>query len=99
MKNNLKLISFIISLLYVFVATIVVMVSFSKYEIMGFDHNHPLWIFFAIVTIPANFLLWVLVMVDNSFLSIAILQTIIFLIFWFCLYNAIKMNQSNRTDY
>lgn len=83
MKKNIKLMSFTISFIYVFVGTIVVMVSFPKYEIMGFDHNHPLWIPLAIITLPVNIFLSGLVMVDNSIVSIIILQTIVFCLFWF----------------
>ena len=86
MKNKIKIISFIISLIYVLLGTIVVMVGFPKYEIMGFDHNHPLWSPLVIITIPANIFLFGLVMVDNSILSIIILQTIVFCLFWFILY-------------
>ena len=86
MKNKIKLISFIISFVYVFIGTIVVMVGFPKYEIMGFDYNHPLWNPLVALTYPVNILLFGLVMVDNSISSIIILQTIVLCLFWFILY-------------
>ena len=66
--------------------TIVVMVSFPKYEILGFDYNHPLWTPLVVITFPVNVLLFGLVMVDNSIMSIAILQAIVLCVFWFVLY-------------
>lgn len=86
MKNKIKIISFAISLLYVTVGTIVVIVSFPQYEMIGFNYNHPLWTPLLIITFPVNVLLFGLVMVDNSFLSIFILQTIVFCLFWFILH-------------
>jgi len=89
-SNKIKLISFVVSLVYVFIGTIVVMVSFPKYEIMGFDHNHTLWTPLVIITFPVNVLLFGLVMVDNSISSIIILQTIVLCLFWFVLYKILK---------
>lgn len=86
MKNKIKLTSFIISLLYVFIGTVVVIVGFPKYEMLGFDHNHPLWRPLFTITYPVNIFLFGLVMVDNSILSIIILQTIVFCLFWFILH-------------
>lgn len=62
------------------------MASFPKYEIFGFNHNHPLWSYLVLITMPTNLLLFGLVMVDNSLVTIIILQTIIFFIFWFLVY-------------
>jgi len=70
----------------VLLGTIVVMVSFPKYEILGFDYNHPLWTPLVVITFPVNVLLFGLVMVDNSIMSIAILQAIVLCVFWFVLY-------------
>ena len=84
--KKIKLISFIISLVYVLIATIVVMVGFPKYQIIGFNHNHVLWQPLVVITYPANVLLFGLVMVDNSIPSIVILQTIVLFLFWFVLY-------------
>ena len=89
--------SFILSFIYVFVGTIVVMVSFPKYEIMGFNYEHILWTPLVIITFPINGLLFGLVMVDNSILSIVILQTIVFCFFWFVLYKiSIKLSTYKR---
>jgi len=70
----------------VLIGTIVVMVSFPKYEMMGFDYRHPLWTALVVITFPVNVLLFGLVMVDNSIVSIVILQTIVLFVFWFVLY-------------
>lgn len=91
--NKKVFISFLISFLYVLIGTIVVMVSFPKYEIMGFNHNHPLWSYLVIVTLPVNLLLTGLVMVDNSLLAIITLQTIIFFICWFLVYIMFPKNK------
>ena len=90
MKNKIKLISFIISLVYVFLGTIVVMVSFPKYEMLGFNYDHSLWIPLVIITFPVNILLFGLAMVDNSIPSIIILQTIVLFVCWFTLYKIFK---------
>lgn len=90
MKNKIKFISFIISLVYVFIGTIVVMVSFPKYEMLGFNYDHPLWTPLVIITFPVNVLLFGLVMVDNSIPSIIILQTIVLCVFWFILYKILR---------
>ncbi len=86
MKNRTLAISFIISLFYVLIGTITVIVSFPDYSIMGFDYNSFLWIPLVILTLPVNILLFGLVIVDNSFLSILILQSVMFLITWFLFY-------------
>ena len=75
--------------------TIVVMVSFPKYEMMGFDYNHPLWTPLMVITFPVNVLSFGLVMVDNSIMSIVILQTIVLCVFWFVLYK-ILIRKSRR---
>ncbi|PWN71054.1 hypothetical protein C1631_000035 [Chryseobacterium phosphatilyticum] len=88
------------SLIYVILGTIAVVVSFPKYSILDFDYNSPLWIPLVVVTFPVNITLFGLVMVDNSFLSIFILQTIVFLILWFILYKLVlyyfKLKNNNR---
>lgn len=91
--NNKLFISFLISFIYILIGTITVMASFPKYEIFGFNHNHPLWTFLSIITIPVTFLLNGLVVVDNSLSSIIILQTIIFFIFWFLVYKMFPKNK------
>ncbi len=90
---TIKLKSFIISFLYVLIGTVVVMVVFPKYEMLGFDHNHPLWTPLMVITYPANILLFGLVVVDDSILSIIMLQTIVLCIFWFILYLILKSMQ------
>ncbi len=77
------------SLIYVILGTIAVIVSFPEYSILGFDYNSTLWFPLVILTFPVNFTLFGLVMIDNSFLSIFLLQVIIFLISWFVLYKLI----------
>jgi len=79
----------------VLLGTIVVMVSFPKYEMMGFDYNHPLWTPLMVITFPVNVLSFGLVMVDNSIMSIVILQTIVLCVFWFVLYK-ILIRKSRR---
>ena len=86
MKKKIQIISFSLSFIYVFIGTITVMASFSKYEIMGFNHDHILWTPLVVITFPVNLLLFGLVMVDNSVLSIVIIQAIVFCLFWFLLY-------------
>lgn len=90
MKNRKVLyITMLFGLLYVLLGTITVMVSFPKYRIMGFDYNNFLWIPLVILTLPVNILLFGLVIVDNSILSISILQAVVFLIFWFISYKSV----------
>nr|WP_315029426.1 hypothetical protein [uncultured Chryseobacterium sp.] len=88
MKNRKILFNtMLFSLIYVVLGTLAVIVSFPEYSILGFDYNSPLWMPLVIVTFPVNIILFGLVIVDNSILSIFILQTIVFLIQWFVLYN------------
>ncbi len=76
MKNRKLIIrSFIISFIYVLLGTITVVVSFPKYQIFGFDYNHPLWLPLVIITLPVNILLFGLVMVEFSIFYILILNT------------------------
>jgi len=71
MKNRkLLLLSFSISLVYVLLGTMVVLVSFPKFQTFGFSHEHPLWLPLVIFTLPVNILLFGLAMVDLSFSSI-----------------------------
>ena len=94
MKNKkLLLLSFSISLVYVLLGTMVVLVSFPKFQTFGFSHEHPLWL---PLVIPVNILLFGLAMVDLSFSSIFILQTIVFLIYWGIIHLMIKILLSIR---
>ena len=97
MKNRkLLLLSFSISLVYVLLGTMVVLVSFPKFQTFGFSHEHPLWLPLVIFTLPVNILLFGLAMVDLSFSSIFILQTIVFLICWRIIHLIIKTLLSAR---
>lgn len=89
MKKNI-ITSFLISFFYVLLGTIVVVVSFPKYQIFGFDYNHPLWLPLVIITLPVNILLFGLVMVDFSIFYILILQGIILLLCWIVIYFILK---------
>lgn len=91
MKNRKLIIrSFIISFIYVLLGTITVVVSFPKYQIFGFDYNHPLWLPLVIITLPVNILLFGLVMVEFSIFYILILQGIILLLCWTVIYFILK---------
>ena len=91
MKNRKLIIrSFIISFIYVLLGTITVVVSFLKYQIFGFDYNHPLWLPLVIITLPVNILLFGLVMVEFSIFYILILQGIILLLCWTVIYFILK---------
>lgn len=91
MKNRKLIIrSFIISFIYVLLGTITVVVSFPKYQIFGFDYNHPLWLPLVIITLPVNILLFGLVMVEFSIFYILILQGIILLLCWTLIYFILK---------
>lgn len=84
------LISFLISFIYVFLATIVAMVAFPKYEIVGFDHNHYLWPYLSMFTLPANIFLFGIFMIDDSLHTILIIQSISLLIFCFIVNQILK---------
>jgi len=88
-RNKILFGTMLFSLIYVLLGTLVVLVSFPEYSLFGFDYNSPLWTPLVIITYPVNILLFGLVMVDVSFLSIFILQTIVFLILWFILYKLV----------
>jgi hypothetical protein len=101
MKNITMVTSFVLSLSYVLIGTITVMVSFRDYAILGFDYNSSLWIPLVILTLPMNILLFGLVIVDNSFLSILILQSIVFFVTWFLFYKIlswIKRKKNRNTQ-
>ena len=89
-KHKIIFISFIVSLIYVLIGTLVVLVSFPKYEMAGFDYNHTLWIPLVIITIPVNTLLFGLAMIDNSMFNIIALQLTVFCVFWLFLYKILK---------
>uniref|UniRef100_UPI002620B5F7 hypothetical protein n=1 Tax=Chryseobacterium sp. TaxID=1871047 RepID=UPI002620B5F7 len=72
-RNKILFSTMLLSLLYVLLGTLVVLVSFPQYSFMGFDYDSPLWYPLVIFTYPTNVLLFGLVMVDISFLSIFIL--------------------------
>ena len=97
MKNRkLLLLSFGISLIYVLLGTMVLLVSFPKFQTFSFSHEHPLWLSLVIFTLPVNILLFGLAMVDLSFSSIFILQTIVFLVCWGIIHLMIKILLSIR---
>ncbi len=89
MKKNI-ITSFLISFFYVLLGTIVVVVSFPEYQILGFNHEHPLWLPLVIFTLPVNILLFGLVMVEFSIFYILILQGIILLLCWTLIYFILK---------
>ena len=89
MKKNIKT-SILISFFYVLLGTIVVVVSFPEYQILGFNHEHPLWLPLVIFTLPVNILLFGLVMVEFSIFYILILQGIILLLCWTLIYFILK---------
>lgn len=92
MKNKkLIILSCLISFIYVVLGTISVLTSFPEYEIMGFSYKNPFWIIFVILTLPANILLFGLMMVEGNLLWVIVLQTIVFLIHWGILYIALKL--------
>ena len=93
MKKNI-ITSFLISFFYVLLGTIVVVVSFPEYQILGFNHEHPLWLPLVIFTLPVNILLFGLVMVEFSIFYILILQGII-LLCWTLIY-FISKNIKNK---
>lgn len=88
-RNKILFGTMLFSLIYVLLGTLAVLVSFPEYALFGFDYNSILWTPLVIITYPVNILLFGLVMVDVSFLSIFILQTIVFLILWFILYKLV----------
>jgi hypothetical protein len=90
MKRRKVIVSFVVSFIYVLLGTIVVMVSFPKYEILGFNSNHPFWLPVVIITLPANVFLFGLVIVEDSFAIILVLQIIVFLLLWLVCYNFFK---------
>jgi hypothetical protein len=102
MKSRKIIISFIISFFYVLIGTVTVMVSFPDYAILGFDYNSFLWIPLVVLTLPVNILLFGLVIVDTSFLSISILQSIVFFLTWLICYKILSRiknkKDSNRLD-
>lgn len=89
MKKRL-IISFIIALVYVSLGTLVGISIYPKYFIWGFGYDHPLWFPLLIITLPANFILLVLLMISDSIFSIFVSQSIIFLILWFLVYKMIN---------
>lgn len=93
MKKTYKsyILSFVISFIYVGLGTLVVLVSFPDNEILGFNYNHPLWTPLLIITLPANILLFGLMMVENSLLWIGGLQIIVFFIHWVLIYTILRI--------
>lgn len=89
-RSKFLLISFLISFSHVFLATIVAMVAFPKYELFGFDHNHHLWPYLSMLTLLANIFLIGMFMVDNSFSAVLIIQSITLIIYWFIIHQIIK---------
>ena len=79
--------------------TMVVLVSFPKFQTFGFSHEHPLWLPLVIFTLPVNILLFGLAMVALSVSSIVILQTIVLLICWGVSHLMIQilLNKRNKT--
>lgn len=88
-RNKILFGTMLFSLIYVLLGTLVVLVSFPEYSLFGFDYNSTLWTPLVVITYPVNILLFGLVMVDVSFLSVFILQTIVFLILWVILYKLV----------
>jgi hypothetical protein len=90
-KFKIKLTSLIVSFLYVSLGTLTAMVSYPNYEFLGFNYDSYIWLPLAIVTLPVNFLLFILIMVDNSISSILLLQIPIFFICWWMFYKLFKL--------
>ena len=88
MKKNI-ITSFLISFFYVLLGTIVVVVSFPEYKILGF--KHPLWLPLVIFTLPANILLFGLMMIEGNFVWIIGLQMLVLLLCWVIVYFILKI--------
>ncbi len=88
-RNKILFGTMLFSLIYVLLGTLVVLVSFPEYSLFGFDYNSTFWTPLVVITYPVNILLFGLVMIDVSFLSVFILQTIVFLILWVVLYKLV----------
>ncbi|WOC50902.1 hypothetical protein BPO_0255 [Bergeyella porcorum] len=90
--KNIKIISFIISFVYVSLGTIVTLSSLPKYQsIFGINSNTLLWEFMIDITLPINLPLYGLLVVEGSIFYILVLQTIVFFICWILAYYFIKM--------
>ena len=90
MKKNI-ITSFLISFFYVLLGTIVVVVSFPEYQILGFNHEHQLWLPLVIFTLPANILLFGLMMIEGNFVWIIGLQMLVLLLCWVIVYFILKI--------
>lgn len=99
MKNkHLIILSFLISFIYVILGTLCVLTSFPEYEIIGFSYESPLWAVLVIFTLPANILLFGLMIVEGSLIWILGLQIIVLLFHWGILYFIFKMmNQKENS--
>lgn len=90
--RNIKVISFIISFIYVILGAIFTLSSFPKYQnIFGINSNTFLWECIIDFTLPVNLPLFGLLVVEDSVFYILVLQTIVFLICWLLLYYFIKI--------
>lgn len=69
---------------------LVVIVSIPKYEVLGFNNEHWLWLPMALLTFPNIIVLFALVYVDTSISLLIVLQIAMLLIYWRVLYFFLK---------
>jgi hypothetical protein len=96
MKKKIIIISFIISLLWICLGTLMQISAYPEYNFLGFNYNSFIFNLLYSITFPFNIILFGLMfsdMLSNIYVFIIILQVIKILIYWWLIYKIlIKLN-------
>ena len=86
-KTKIKIISFIISFLWIGLGTLVILSSSPKYNFLGFDYDSLIFWFLFFITFPFNIILFCLLFLESDiYVIVILLQSIKVLIYWWIIY-------------
>jgi len=96
--SKAKIISLIISFLWVGFGTIIQISTFPDYNYWGFEYGSPFYNFLWWITFPFNVLLFGLLYADtlnNIYIFVILLQFIKILIYWWIIYK-VSLSLKNK---
>ena len=99
-KTSIKLITFIISFLWISLGTVIQIMGYPAYNYLGFDYNSFVYNFLWWITFPFNIILFALLYSDelsNIYVIVILLQSVKVLIYWWIIYKTwLKFYRKNN---
>ena len=98
-KARIKLITFIISFLWISLGTFIQISGYPAYNYFGFDYNSSIYWFLWWITFPFNIILFALLFAEklsDIYIFVILLQSVKVLLYWWLLYKAWLFVQKRR---